>query len=146
MAFKTNRLASTYQQICGLANIVKSQATSLRNASAAGNIHAMQIIDWFVALGDYRTQLNTLSQTPGLATYAKTECNDALYGVAAEFSAMLSAIDTALAWVTTNFPKDANGWIQSHSFVSGAYTPRTFTPAQTANLRTALDALTATIS
>ncbi len=145
MAFKTNQLAVVYRQITQFANIVKSQAQSLRDASNAGNIHAMQIIDWFVALGGFRTQLNTLSQTPGLAAYAKTECNDANYDVAAEFTAMLSAIDTALGWVTTNFPA-SGGFIQSHSFVSGVYTPRTFTPAQTAGLRTALDALTATIS
>lgn len=146
MAFKTNQLASTYRQITNYAGVVKSQTQSLRNASAAGNIHAMQIIDWFVSIGGLRTQLSNLSSAPGLAGYAKTECADVNYDVAAEFTAMLAAIDTSLAWVTTNFPKDGNGFILSHTFVAGVYTARTFTTGETATLRTVLDALIATIS
>lgn len=146
MAFRTNRLQRVFQQITDEAADIKSRAQSLRNASAAGPVQSSQIIDWFVSLANARTVIAALASTPGLPAYAQNEVDDDTYNVTTEYTAMLAAIDGALAWVTTNFPKDGSGYLLAYQFIGNAYTARTFSTAALATFRTTLDSLIATIA
>lgn len=146
MAFNTNRLGRVYQQITDEAAEIDRQATSLRAQLAAGNVGSSQIVDWYILLGQSRASLASLVSTPGLAAYAKGEANSDTYDITAEWSAMVAAIDNALSWITTNFPKDGSGYLLARQFSNGSVVDRTFAPAATAGLRTILDTISAAIN
>ncbi len=148
MAFKTNRLGAVFQQIVNEAADVKAKAAQLRTQSAAGPVNSDAILKWFAGLASTRTTLVALAATPGLSAYAQNEVNDGTYNVVTEFNAMRDAIDAALAWVVSNFPKETttNRWLDSHEIVSNVLTPRSFSTASLATFRTVLSSLEATIS
>lgn len=145
MAFNTGALEEVYRDIRNQARDIKSRSQSLRSQSASGPVGSVLIIEWYERVRGNRAAMAALASTPGLSTYAQTESNNGSYNVSTEYTAMVNAIDACLTWVTTNFPA-SGGYLQTHSFVSGAYTPRTFSTADLATFRTVLDSLIATIN
>lgn len=149
MAFK----ASTATQAQGLqtammqAAIIKQRAQGYSVEFAAGNTNVNRI---FQAMDDIRSALDVFNATaaiPGIGSYAQAQFNDPAYNVATEFTAMVNAVQGVVNWVVTNFPKDGSGFILGYKFnADGSRVPSTFTPAQTAGLRSALDSLAAAIS
>lgn len=145
MAFQTGALEEVYRDIRNQARDIKSRSQSLRSQSAAGAVNSELIIEWYLRVQGNRAAMAALASTPGLPAYAQAESNDENYDVVAEYTATLAQIDAALAWVTTNFPA-SGGFLQSHSFNAGVYTPRSFSTASLATFRTVLDSLIATIN
>lgn len=97
---------------------------------------------------DARAQDAVLAQVqsiPGIAQYARDQFDDATFDVAAEFLAARNAIQAVATQIETDLPVNG-GFLQTHSFAGGAYTPRTFTPAQTASLKATLDTVAALVS
>ena len=149
MAFR----ASTATQAQGLftamqqAQFIKQQAQSYSALLAAGPVNVSQI---FQALDNIRSPLvifNQVAAIPGIAAYAQAQFNDPAYNVASEFTAMVNAVQAVIDWVVTNFPKDAQGFIQAYKLnADGSRLQTTFTTAQTAGLKTALDAVVAAIN
>ncbi len=146
MPFQTNRLQRIYQQLTDEVAEVRRRAVSLQDQAAVGSVQSTQILDWFTSLASSKEAIASLASTPGLANYAKNESNDSGYDIAVSFNAMTAAIDACLAWVTTNYPKDVNGYIQSHTFSGTSIVARNFTTLQTTPLRTVLGVLISTIS
>lgn len=145
MAFNTNSLDDVYRSILVQARDIKSRTQSIRAQSAAGAISSEIIIEWYLRVQGDRSSIVSLVSTPGLPEYAQLQSNSESYDVSAEYTAMLAQIDASLTWVVNNFPA-SGGFTQSHSFVSGVYTARTFSTASLATFRTVLDALIATIN
>lgn len=148
MAFR----ASTATQDQGLRTAMQSgQFVKLQAQGAvsilASNVNANQI---FQMLDDIRSQLSVFNQVaaiPGIAAYAQAQFNDVSYNVAVEFTTMVNAVQSVTDWVVTNFPKDAQGFVQAHKInADGSRTPTVFTPAQTSGLVTALNAVIASVS
>jgi hypothetical protein len=91
--------------------------------------------------------LNTCAATPGIGPYAQEQVSDPALNIGAEFNTMTAAIQDVVAWIVTNFPKDAGGRLLSHTInADGTRVPQSFTPAQTAGLTTRLNTLIAAIS
>ena len=142
-------LAQAWATARSTASSIKSRAQGLSTQAAAGNIGSSAILDFATYLADARLVLVKASQTGGIAAYAQAQVNDNTLNVAAEFSAMMDTLDGVIAWVVANFPKDGNGFLLARTFQAGSTgrtVDRQFTPAQTASLRTTLDALIATIN
>ena len=128
---------------------IKTRATSVRAACAAGNVGSSLILDFITFLFSNRTTLAASAATPGIAAYAQTAINNPALVVATEFNNMMAAIDACIAWVLANFPKDVNGFLLAVTFQgdsSGRVVDRQFTPTDTAGFRTVLDTLIASIN
>ena len=145
---KQDNLAFAWETARNVAGQIKGRSQSLRNSAEAGAIPTDMILDYVRFLGACKTTLQRAAFTQGIAAYAQEQIADNTINVATEFNNMMSALDAVGGWIFTNFPKDVDGWLLSRKFNpdnSGRTDDRLFSPAQTAGLRTVLDALIATI-
>jgi hypothetical protein len=125
---------------------LKSHALSAKDALAAGNRSANDIIGLMVMFQEAVRTWDGVSSTPGLVAYAREQFDDPALDIAAEFTAMRNAALAVTAWVQNNFPKDASGYLLKEQFDDEiGLAVRSFTPAQTLGLRNTIDAFTATI-
>jgi len=141
----TQSLADLWRLVRGQAAAVKSRAQALRNASAVGNISTWQILDLTTLLADAKVRFQQAAAVSGLGAYAQAQIGNPALDVAAEFNAMLAQIDATVLWVQTNLPNDGTYLLAVTLGTDGRYAWRTFSSATTADLRTQLDALIATI-
>ncbi len=126
---------------------IKTRTTALRTMLNS-NTGSSAILTYATFLADARLILQKVATTPGIAAYAQQQINDGSINIAAEFTAMVSALDAVVSWIVTNFPKDGSGFLLATQFDganNGRTTDRQFTTVQTAGLRPALDNLLATI-
>lgn len=147
MAFKaSNVLPSTaYDTVRRTAIQLKNNLQAVNARLAASNTDYDYLREIYLLLKRADDQFDTLSATPGISQYAKEMENDPLYDVAAEFTAMQGAISSALAWLDSNVP--TNVTIKSPaSWDNGTLITNTFTPAQTAGLRTKISDVIAEIT
>jgi hypothetical protein len=94
--------------------------------------------DWY---GDTRQPFRRVDPSAGYGCTASGEG-------ATEFNVMMAQIDNTISVIMANFPKDAQGRLLFLTFTadnSGRNTSITFAAAQVAPVKTALDALIATI-
>ena len=148
MAFPSfDSLAKAWLDALTLARTLKGQAQILRDTSAAGNIGFTLIERFFEFIVAANARFEQLKAVPGIAQYAKDQVDNQLIDIVAEFNAMQTAIVDVITWVTTNIPKDGSGYLLVRQIdVGNNIVDRQFTPAQSAGLRTQLDALLATIA
>jgi hypothetical protein len=121
----------------------KAQAQNANLSLAAGNVTTDFIFRMLDQLGTVVSSLTTWKAVTGLDTYATGQ---AYVGtLSADCTSTISAANTCITWVFTNFPT-SGGFLQSHTLnADGTRTPRSFTPANTAGLQTDLTAFVATI-
>lgn len=141
MAFiATKSQAEAYENLkeqCRKAHQVASDAVPKLDA----NTDANAIIGFVYSLKGIDDKMSALAATPGIAAYAKDEEANPAYEVVTEYNAASAAIGSALTWVQNNFPTDGSGYLLGWQFGATALTPRTFTPAATAGLKTELQAV-----
>lgn len=147
MAFKASNIVpqEAYRTVKAAAVQLKINLQSFNVTMAAGNIGYDFIRGIYRTLARANNQFTQLRSTPGLLAYAKSQEDDVAYNVAAEFSDMQAAITSAISWLEGNVPtsvtiKPVTSWDDS-TLISNE-----FTPAQTAQLRTRLASVVATIS
>lgn len=146
MAYPTGILSVVLARLDLRAIEIKAQCQVARAESLVGNVNSSRLIGLFNFLRTQRAGLATDSATPGLAAYAQAQKNQPGLDVVAEFNAMLSTLDGVTAWIIANFPKDASGFLLERTWGADSPVDRSFTPAQMAGFRTALDSLIATIA
>lgn len=148
MAFRSSQelLALALAEAVNTAADVKARSVELRDFTAANSVSANLLIEYCLFLINRRDRLNVIKVVPGLAAYARAQYDDPAYDVAAEFTAMLAKVGETIDWIVVAVPKDASGYMLVAKLTSTGQTIRAFTTAQTANLRTELDELIATIS
>lgn len=95
----------------------------------AGNITALDALNWVTNLNRVIDELTTIAATPGLVAYGKAQYDAAAYDISAEFSTMLTALSAVRGWLRTNLPAN------SVSVSSGVLSGTTYAPAATAPLR-----------
>lgn len=145
MAYPTQSADLAVDDVDRLASQIKSYVTRRRNDMAAGNVGSTTIFDLAIRVKSAKDRLAQLAETPGIAERAQAKKGDESLNVAAEFNAMTSAMDSVLAWVSTNFPADENGYLLAQTLGASGPVDRQFTPQQTAGFRAVLDSLIATI-
>lgn len=121
----------------------KAQAQNALSSCQAGSVNSDFVFRLLDQTAGAITALTAWKATTGLDTYATgqgypttltTDCN-----------ACITAAQVIISWVVANFPA-SGGFLQSHTLnADGSRTPRSFTPAQTAGLQTALTNFIATI-
>lgn len=145
-------LSQVLGQVDGIMLMIKSNAADLRTKSAAGPIPAQDVTDYLARLAGLRATLASLAATPNLGAYAQAQKSSPGLDAVAEYTATVAQIDATRAWIITNFPRDAQGNVESRNFnaegvlVAAGPLTGTFTSAQLAGLRTVLSALEATVS
>lgn len=146
MAYPTGTLSRVLEDIDRDMIALKAFCQRHKDRMAAGNVPATAILDdLYIHLKRSHAALTTAASVPGLADFARAQKNDEELDVVAEFQAVLTTVAAVASWITTNFPKDGNGYLLARTLGDDGPVDRQFTPAQTATLRTALDALIATI-
>ena len=139
-------LAVALQQAQSQASSIKRICQNNSSAMAAGNVASDFIIALYDNLSGAKTVFQQSAAVTGIAAYAQAQIGDSNLDIVAEFTAMVGAITSAMAWIEANFPKDANGFLLAQTFDgAGGRTQRQFTSTQTVGLRTALAAVVAAI-
>lgn len=139
MAFRSDKKA-TYDSITNRISALKSYLADSIAQMAAGNVSGNLIKEVLLTLIQAKTEMTAAASVPGIGDYAKAQEGDLLYDVAAEFSTLSTAIDTAGGWILTNMPA-SGGYIQLEEWDASGVTVRTFAPAATAGLRTNLQVI-----
>jgi hypothetical protein len=122
----------------------KAQAQNANISMAAGNVNSDFIYRMLDQLGQVVSALTLWKAVVGLDAFATAE--GYVGTLSTDCTNTISAANTCIAWVVANFPSAA-GFLQAYTLnVDGTRTARTFTPANTAGLQTALTSFIATIS
>lgn len=139
-------LAEAWTDARAAAANVKTRAQLASTAAGGGALTGDAAIALALFLADSKVQLQRDAAVSGMAAYAQSQVGNPALNVATEFSAMQTALDGVVAWIVSNFPKDAGGRLL-HQTLTAAGRPVSapFTAAQTAGLRTALASLIAAI-
>jgi hypothetical protein len=126
---------------------IRIQAANLSSFTAANNVSANAIIDIFHRMTTLRGVLDSAAAVPGIAAYAQSQYDDdPSYDVVAEFQAVRAQAQATIDWIVGNFPKaSGQDYILKDELTDNGIAVRAFTPAQTASLRTVLDAFVATV-
>ena len=148
MAFRANTATQAQGLLSAMQQAVfVKQSAQIAVQLLAGTVTANQV---FQIVDNLRSPLQIFAQVaaiPGIAAYAQAQFNDATYDVATEFTNMVNTINAVVNWVVTNFPKDTGGFAQAYTLTAdGSRTATVFTPAQTAGLTAAINAVIASIS
>ena len=139
-------LADSLGEIQQIATNIKSRAQSTRDRATVQNVLALELLELQAGLKKRLDRLNVLKTEPGLAAYAQEQLDDVGFDIAAEFTTMLTEVQLTLDQLRTDLPTSAAGFVEARKIeADDTVTNKFFTPAQTATLRTRLDALIATI-
>lgn len=139
MAFPTrDSLQDMWRQMKEQAKGIKRQCADFNAASLAGPVSASAIENVFLSLGGFRAYMQANAAKPGLAGYVQEQYNDAELNIANEYAALLSAVDSALAWMAANIPQSGGYVLLDQWGAIGTVTRRTFATAALATLRTNL--------
>ena len=143
MAFRASNVipSKAYDQVRILARNVKSNCAHAITRMATSGADYTFLRDVRVFLANADAQFAELATTPGLPEYAAAQENDPAYDVAAEFTAMRGAIQAATGWMDANVPTSVTAVAPSAWVSAGPLIATTFTAAQTAPLRTQLQAV-----
>ena len=149
MAFLASNLIpqDAYQRAKQLAWGLRSVA-SAAIAETAGGSNADRLVLLLAHLRSLQAQLVDIADTPGIAAYARDQEGDAEYDVAAEFTALLAALDDVGDWIAAAMPKDGSGYLLLWTLdaATGNRVPRTFTGTQLGALGTKLQTLVDAVS
>lgn len=127
------------------ARAIKTYSADAVTLMAGNNVSANQVLDIYARLGTAKAKFQAVAAVSGIGQYAKDQFANQSLDVVAEFNAMVAAVDYVRSWIETNHPKDPSGYLLKDQFSGGSISVRSFTPAQTAGLRTALSSLVAAI-
>ena len=145
MAYPTQTIDRTVEDIDRLAANIKQFAIRRKSDMATGSVGATTIFDVAINVRDARNRLSAMAAVPSIAARTAALKGVAEASIVADFNAMLAAMDNIVSWVAANFPKDANGFLLSQTLGADGPIDRQFTTAQTAAMRTQLDSLIAAI-
>lgn len=144
MAWKTNSLSKTLETINAKMSAIKRMASAAITRMAANDTSAESIAGVRLQAKIFKADVSSLAATPGLAEYVQAEVNDDQYDAIAAYLAVIAAIDAIITHIEAAVPDDDNGHLLIESWDTssrGDRTPVTFSPAQTATLRTLMQSL-----
>lgn len=149
MAFRATSsiAAGEYQRAKQLAVQVQSLATTRSAAFTASGATYSEIQTVIDNLANYSAWFDEIKTTAGILQYAKDQEDDQTYDVAAEFNALIAAIDATILQLSTDLPKDGNDWLLVNKInANGTLVPRNFTAGALATTIANLDAIAAAVS
>lgn len=145
MTFQTALLAS--DAYAALRNNMPGWKAQAQNALAFIQANAINSDYVFGMLDQLRAiiiSINNMNAVAGLNAYATSLGYSGT--MTTDAGLVVTAATNCISWITTNFPKDAGGFIQAYTLAAdGSRTATVFTPAQTVGLQNSLTSLIATI-
>jgi hypothetical protein len=146
-ALTQNSLAYALNTVQNYAGQAKDRATSAIAAMAAASVDTTFVFSLLDQLSGLIANLNAVKNTVGLNSYATTNVPGYAGTMTTDITTTVTAAQDCIAWVVANFPKDNTAvWLLGFQLnADGTRVPRSFSPAQTAGFRTALQNLLATI-
>jgi hypothetical protein len=139
--------ARAYDMILGNRDNLKREIPSMISTLAGGDVGYDMLRKIYSYIENSKNQLADLRATTGIAAYAKNQVDDPTYEIKANITLVTSAISVCLTTIrqltpTTASILPANEWgDESKSLVN-----EFFTPANTAQLRTDLQAVITAIT
>ena len=150
MTFPTNTgtqpltLSQTFIHIRAIAGSMKSNAVEMRDRSLAGNVSALDVMNYCTNLAGQRATITSLAATPGIVAYVVSFYPGV--DLVAAYTSMIAQVDATIAWMVANFPKAPSGELLLVKFDSNGNTViSTFSSASLGTFRTQLDLLIAQI-
>lgn len=148
MAFRASNILPSkgYDSAKSNAWHIKERCDYFIATSAAGNIGYDFLRTARADLVSALNALNSAAAVTGIVDYARAQEDDQAYDVAAEFTALTGVITGSIAWIDANSPTSVTAatpelWSGLDTMIS-----TTFTPSQTANLRTELQKVSDAVS
>ena len=143
----TQALAQAVAEVDKLALQVKYNLQQLVTTSSAGPTSRTLYVDLLRILTSAITGWTRIAAMPGIAAYVQAQKSDGALDVAAEFSAMVTAVTDLRSWIFAALPVDSgSGAILDASVsIDGIRTPLTFSSAALATFRTKAVAVAALI-
>jgi hypothetical protein len=145
----------SYQEFQALMRQIKSELVGADGSGGWYAVLAANNHEWseFVRVQRRLTyalgRMDATAAIPGIAQYIKDQEGDQNYDIAAEYTAMRSAVVAIRDWIYTSMPKvDQAGTLYMAVQAlaqDGTVSDRTFTPAQTAPLRALIDTFRGTV-
>jgi len=132
---ESQALAGDYRRLASEA------ITMMENGLVSANL----VVQLWQRLKSCKARFSEIAATPGIGQYAKDQLGNQGVDISVEFVAMNAAMQGVINWIETNFPQDADGYIQKDTFGPGGMTVRQFTTAQTVGLRASLATFVASI-
>lgn len=141
MAFITN-VPTLQDGFRDLLTIAKQQKAYMQTWSSAlsSNITADLALGWASNISTVLVRMDAVAALPGMQAYAQAQFGGGAYDVASQYATMRAAIAAILTWLQANLPP--NSLTVTSAVVAGS----TFTPAQTAPLKTLIDAAVSSIA
>lgn len=131
--------AETLQIVRNHVRQVRDNAQGAIAAMAAGPVDTNYIVRLLADMSSLVVLADAWKAVPGIDAAATALWPSYAGTFTTDVASVQSAVQGAIDWVVTNFPKDANGWMLGFQLqANGTLSPRSFTVAQTAGLRTAL--------
>lgn len=145
MAFQTALLpGDAYNNLRMSAVAWKQQAQNALATTQAGTIDANFVFRVLDQLNAIVASINTWKAVAGLDAFATSEGYTGT--MSTDAAAVAAAALSCVNWVTSNFPKDTQGFAQAYTLnADGSRTAATFTNTQTSGLQTALQTFISTI-
>ena len=139
-----NTLVAAFQRSNNIIKDIKKQTLAI---SVVQDINRVEFLRYYERLTGAVNTLNTAKTIPGIAAYAQAQLNDPALDVAAEFTAVVDAIETLRVWIVANFPVGTGGALLYHTLneSTGELVNMQFTIAQLATFRSEAAVLLATI-
>jgi hypothetical protein len=144
-ALTQNSLSYALNLVQNYAAQAKDRATSAVAVMAAGQVDTIFIFSLLDQLNGLIANLNAVQATSGLNAYATAEVPGYAGTMSSDITATVNAAQACIAWVVANFPASGGFLLGQSLNADGTRTQRSFTTAQTAGFRTALNSLLATI-
>jgi hypothetical protein len=148
MTYPTRLTAQeAFSTIHSLLRQVKLDTTNLLALANGGTADAESILSYLERISSYKATIASMAEVPGVATFAQSALGEGALNIGSEFLAVSAAIDSLIAWVAANFPKDANGYLLAQTLnAQGQRVSRVFSAASLSTFRTALQGLLNTLS
>lgn len=148
MAFRASNVipANKYERAKQLAIQLKRFCQGRATAYQSG-ANGAEILSTVDALREIKNQLQDCASVPGIAAYAAAQEDDGTYNVAAEFTALMNAIDAAITEIVTTLPKDGSGYLLVRKInPDGTLEERSFSGGALSSLRSLLTTIVSQVN
>lgn len=132
-----NELDAKYENFRTQAKRLDDRCQNSIDEMAAISVDSEAIIALYRYLTQVKARLTLFAAVPGIVQHVKDAEGNQSYDISTEITALQAEMAAAMTWVEDNFPSSGD-YLLFLRIVDTVITPRLFSPAQTAGLRTEL--------
>lgn len=149
MGFPANKidLSDGLTDAIEIAADLKQAMQDTHDRLAAQTVEAGLLVNIVTRVRNGVEHWDAIAALPGMTQFARDQLNDQTLDIGIEFTTMRNAAAAVITWIFDNFPTSSpGGFLEKETLAAnGVITQRTFTPANTAPLRTLMIGFIATI-